>query len=215
MVVIAVISILASIVFFNVGEASKKSRNADRQADLRTLQVAIELYKQKNGRYPAGCNGPNVWSGQVGTSYVCNRNNGIYAQYVGTGQFIIGHAAGFNFAPTYIPSLPTDKKLNGLTSGYVYTTNTDGTVYKLMAKRTVESEVVDYSHPFKSCDVTTSSTGVCDNTYASGSVPNHCLENNANFRNTYAVWGGFASGLAGTGADSAEHNTEKIICDIL
>lgn len=226
-VVIAVISILSSIVFFNVSLASKKSRDADRQADLRTLQSAIELYKQKYGRYPEGCNGPNQWAGQVGTSYACNRNNTIYTQFIGTGQYIFGHQDTndwdrdgnsteiFSFTPEFIPALPTDKKLNGVTSGYVYTTNTAGTVYKLMAKRSVESEVVDYSHPFKSCDVTNSSTGVCDNTVGSGgSTPTHCLENNANFRITYAVWGGFASGPAGTQNGSSEHNTEIIICDI-
>ena len=213
-VVVAVLGIIAGIVLVNLSTAAGKSRDGDRQADLRTLQVAVELYKQRNGRYPDGCNGPNVWSGQVGTSYACNRNNGIYAQYVGSGQFIIGHATEFNFAPQFIPAIPSDKRLNGANSGYVYTTNDTGTVYKIMAKSTVESEEVDYTHPFKSCDVTSSEAGICDITQATGGRPTHCVNSDPNFPITYAVWGGFANGLDGTGANSIEHNTEKIICDI-
>jgi prepilin-type N-terminal cleavage/methylation domain-containing protein len=209
-IVVAIMSIIAGIVLFNVSTASKKSRDADRQADLRTIQAAVELYKQKNGRYPAGCRGAGVWSGQVGTSYACASGN----------QYIVG------LAPEFIRVLPTDKRLsdtNPTNSGYVYTTNTDGTVYKIMAKRTVESEIVNYSHSFKSCDATDSgtnncvdsSTGICDTTIASSNnKPNHCQEGATDFRNTYAVWGGFAKGAAGCLNGSVEHNTEAIVCDI-
>ena len=198
-VVVAVLGIIASIVLVNLSTAARKGRDGDRQADIRTLQVAVELYKQKNGRYPAGCRGAATWSGQTGTSYACPSGN----------QYIVG------LAPEFIPSLPTDKRLNGASSGYVYTTNTDGTVYKIMAKQTVESEVVNYSHPFKSCDATNSSTGICDATITSGgSKPNHCFENSTLFQNTYAVWGGFANGIPGNLVGSVEHNTELIVCDV-
>ena len=198
-IVVAIMSIIAGIVLFNVSTAAKKSRDGDRQADLRTLQSAVELYKQKNGRYPAGCRGAGTWSGQTGTSYACASGN----------QYIVG------LAPEFIRALPTDKKLLDANSGYVYTTNADGTVYKIMAKRTVEDDVVNYSHPFKSCDATDSSAGICDATIASGgSKPNHCQEGATDFRNTYAVWGGFAKGAAGYLNGSVEHNTELIICDI-
>lgn len=198
-VVVAVLGIIASIVLANLSFAARKSRDGDRQGDLKTLQSAIELYKQKNGRYPAGCRGASVWSGQTGTSYACASGN----------QYIMG------LAPEFIPTLPTDKRLNGVNSGYVYTTNAAGTVYKLMAKRTVESQVVTYSHPFKSCDASHSSVGICDNTIAAGgSKPNHCFEGASDFQTTYAVWGGFANGVAGFLVGSVEHNTELIICDI-
>ncbi len=194
-VVIAVISIIAGIALANVGLAAKKSRDADRQADLRTLQSVVELYKQKYGRYPAGCRGAGNWSGQVGTSYACATGN----------QFIV------SLAPEFIPALPTDKRLLDTSSGYVYTTNADGSVYKIMAKRTVESEVVDYTHPFKGCDATDSSTGICDATAPSNNKPTHCQENTDDFKNTYAVWGGFARGAD---APSVERLTEDILCDI-
>lgn len=167
-IVVAIMSIIAGIVLFNVSTASKIARDGDRQADLRTLQSAVELYKQKHGKYPAGCNVPNTWSGEAGTAYACGSGN----------QYILGNADTtdwdgdgniteiFTFSPEFIPALPRDKRLNGANSGYVYTTNVSRTVYKIMAKRTVESEVVTNAHPFKSCD--------------------------ADFANTYAVWGGYA-----------------------
>jgi hypothetical protein len=115
----------------------------------------------------------------VGTSYACASG----------GEYIVG------LAPAFIPKLPTDPKLlaDGQ-SGYVYTTNADGTVYKLMARRTVESETVSYAHEFKSCDATDSGTGMCDAVISTGNKPNHCVENNGIFKSTYAVWGGFAIG---------------------
>jgi prepilin-type N-terminal cleavage/methylation domain-containing protein len=85
-VVIAIIGIIASVVFFNVVSGTKKSRDVDRQADLRTLQSAIELYKQRYGRYPAQCTRAvpglaGVWSGQPGTDFACVTGE----------QYIMGH----------------------------------------------------------------------------------------------------------------------------
>lgn len=195
LVVIAIISILATVLLFNFREGSAQSRDVERKAELRNLQTAIELYKQENGRYPAGCKGPGVWSGE-NTPYTCPSGN----------QYIVGHESGLRFAPKFISALPTDPKLNGANSGYVYTTNADGTVYKLMARLTVESEVVDYGNTFKSCDATNGNVGICDN-----NKPIHCLESNATFQTSYAVWGGFADALNDT---LVEQYTKDIICDI-
>ena len=197
-IVVAILGIIASIVLFNINVAARKSRDADRQADLRTLQSAVELYKQKYGRYPEGCRGPGVWSGQMGTSYACPG---------GSSQFIVG------LAPEFTPTLQVDKRLNGLNSGYVYTTNANGTVYKIMAKRTVESQTVSYAHPFKSCDAdnTASSNPICNTTAPSNNKPNHCFDTNADFQTTFAVWGGFANG---GDAIAVEQLTEDILCDV-
>jgi prepilin-type N-terminal cleavage/methylation domain-containing protein len=200
-IVVAILSIIAGIVLFNITVAAKKSRDGDRQADLRTLQSAVELYKQKYGRYPARCATQNpsaVWSGQIGTSYACSG---------GDTQYIVG------LAPEFIPTLPVDKRLNGVNSGYVYTTNNTGTVYKIMAKRSVESETVSYTHPFKSCDVdnTASTNPICNTTAPTNNKPNHCFENNVDFSTTYAVWGGFANG---GDALAVEQLTEDILCDV-
>jgi prepilin-type N-terminal cleavage/methylation domain-containing protein len=195
-VVVAIIAILSSVGIFSYNEASKKSRDGNRQADLKMMQAGIELYKQKNGRYPEGCNGPGVWSGQLGTTYACSG---------GSAQYILG------LAPQFIRFLPQEKRLNGTDSGYVYTTNTDGTVYKIEARKTVESEIVNYTNPLKSCDATNSSTGYCDATYPTGNKPNHCFETDTIFQKTYGLWGGYA---VSSNSILVERLTEDITCEI-
>lgn len=179
MVVITIIGILSSVIYANFGDAGAQSRDAKRQADLRNLQTAIELYRLDNGIYPSGCNATSTWSGQIGTTYVCGN---------GTGQYIA------SLAPKYIRTLPTDSKNASGDSGYVYTTNVEGSVYKLMAKNTVESEIVDDSHEFRSCDM----FNIC------AVPPPHC-EAGTQYDITYAVWGGYAS---------TDALTEDVICDI-
>lgn len=133
MVVISIIGILSAIVYSNFNDSRKLSRDAERQADLRAMQVAIETYRVKYGRYPEGCNGPNNWSGG---SYGCSTP--------GDTQYIVG------IAPEFISVLPVDPWPNG-NEGYVYVTNADGSVYKLMAMNTVEEDDVQYDSEFASC----------------------------------------------------------------
>jgi prepilin-type N-terminal cleavage/methylation domain-containing protein len=224
LVAITIVSILSAVISVNAIDAGKKSRDAERQGDLRLLQSAIELYKQKYGRYPAGCASNSVWSGQKGTDYECTN---------GTNEYIVGHidvndwdgdgdtAERFTFAPEFIPALPKDPKLNGNDSGYVYMTNTEGTVYKLMARKTVESEVVTIDNMFKSCDITDSSAGICDDiaTNNGGTTPNHCYIGNIIFQTSYGLWGGWAVEIYGYVhgpglLQNAQEKTEDIVCMI-
>ncbi|MCA9354956.1 type II secretion system protein [Candidatus Kaiserbacteria bacterium] len=206
LVVIAIIGILSSVIYANLGQGSAQGRDLERQSNLREVQAALELYKNEHGRYPAACNGAagwssteTGWSGQTGTTFGCTSGS----------QYIVG------LVPKYIPALPVDPKLNGNNSGYVYAVNADGTVYKFMAKRTVESELVDYKHAFKSCDSTSNNKGMCDAVASNfNNAPPHCAETNANFRSSYAVWGGYAY-VAPTLAAAPgliNNRTEDIIC---
>ncbi|MBI4134856.1 MAG: prepilin-type N-terminal cleavage/methylation domain-containing protein [Candidatus Sungbacteria bacterium] len=53
LVVIAIIGVLASVVLASLNSARKKSRDARRVADLKQLQLALELYFDSNGNtYP-------------------------------------------------------------------------------------------------------------------------------------------------------------------
>lgn len=144
MVVIGIIGILSAIVYANVGGASPKVRDAERQADLRNLQTAIEQYKQKNGRYPvAGCSVlPNTWAYENSCS-----------QYIA------------DLSPEFIATLPHDQRLTVAgTRGYSYMTNSSRTVYKVSSLNTVESEIVVPGSAFKRCEagVICPATGVCD-----------------------------------------------------
>lgn len=52
LVVIAIIGILASIVLASLNSARIKSRDARRVADIKQIQLALELYFDGNGKYP-------------------------------------------------------------------------------------------------------------------------------------------------------------------
>ncbi len=222
LIVISIIGILAAIVTANLMEAKAGARDAERQANIRELKNAIELYKNKYGVYPDGCNGTTnrttlKWSGQINSSFSCAD---------GSNNYIVG------LAPEFISALPIDPKLNSAQSGYVYTTNGDKTVYKLKAMRTVETEKVDYTHPLKSCDIRVglnSSGGLINSNYleaglcskasfASGNFPSSCGGGSGNskgsveWQTSYGAWGGFVEKLT-TGQEFQRFgNTTDIIC---
>jgi len=52
LVVIAIIGILASVVLASLNVARRKSRDARRLADIKQIQVALELYFDSNQEYP-------------------------------------------------------------------------------------------------------------------------------------------------------------------
>jgi prepilin-type N-terminal cleavage/methylation domain-containing protein len=52
LVVIAIIGILASIVLASLDSARKKGRDARRIADIKQIQLALELYYDANSAYP-------------------------------------------------------------------------------------------------------------------------------------------------------------------
>ncbi|MBI4087784.1 prepilin-type N-terminal cleavage/methylation domain-containing protein [Candidatus Kaiserbacteria bacterium] len=53
LVVIAIIGILSSIVLASLNSARQKGRDARRLADVKQLQLALELYYDSNSAYPA------------------------------------------------------------------------------------------------------------------------------------------------------------------
>jgi prepilin-type N-terminal cleavage/methylation domain-containing protein len=220
LVVVAIVSLLSGVVAVSSIQSGQKSRDAKRQADLQALQSAVELYKNKNGRYPAGCNGVDTWAGQLGTDYACTN---------GSTQYITG------LAPEFIPVLPLDKKLNTTNSGYIYRVNADGTVYKIKAHRTVESEVVTYTHEFKPCDIRVASLaggslnsgssdreviGWCGRVraWAWGSPvaapPSTCRVDTGNldFTGSYGVWGGFKATSTVADLPRQVFDTTVVIC---
>ncbi len=53
LVVIAIIGILSSVVLASLNSARRKGRDARRVSDIGQLQLALELYYDANGSYPA------------------------------------------------------------------------------------------------------------------------------------------------------------------
>jgi len=54
LVVIAIIGILSSIILASLNSARKKGRDARRVADIKQIQLALEMYFDTHGEYPAG-----------------------------------------------------------------------------------------------------------------------------------------------------------------
>ncbi len=217
MVTVTIVAILTTVVVTSFGTAREQARDAQRKTDLRTVEAALALYKNKYGRYPAACNGPTTgstpeFSGQVGTAHVCPLDSV---------QYIVG------LAPEFMPKLPVDLKLNGDDSGFVYAVNTEGSVYKFMALNTVETEVVGLGDEFSRCDPSwllgTGSTsyqdpGLCRRTPTAaggaGSNPTVVCANAIRYETSYAVSAGFSSDSRGsTNPDRGqEYDTEIIRC---
>lgn len=154
LIVVALIGILVAVIGINGLESGRQSRDAKRQADLRSLQTAVELYRNKNGEYP---------------------DDGSGSQYI-TG-----------LSPEFISVLPKQPGADA----YIYKTNADKSVYKIIALNTVEAEQVNSTHEFASCD------------------PNFCGGSSCIDANSYAVWGGFADEDNET---DVRTETEAIVC---
>lgn len=220
LVVVSIIGILAAVVTANLMGAKASARDAERQANIRDLKNAIELYKNKYGVYPDACNGPTgsgavKWSGQINSGFSCSD---------GSNNYIV------DLAPEFISVLPVDPKLKGSKSGYVYTVNSDKTVFKLKAMNTVETENVDYTHPLKSCDIRVglnSSGGLVSSNYleaglcsrmASGNFPPSCGGGGSDgggsleWRTSYGAWGGFAEKTTVGQEFQKFKDTTNIIC---
>ncbi|HUO50136.1 MAG TPA: prepilin-type N-terminal cleavage/methylation domain-containing protein [Candidatus Paceibacterota bacterium] len=104
LVVIAIIGLLASIILASLDSARKKGRDARRIADMKQLQLALELYFDASSTYPTG-------------------STAITVPTAGTSPSAQDIPAGL--APAYISSIPTDPtsatgyyyQYEGITSG--------------------------------------------------------------------------------------------------
>lgn len=152
MVVISIIGILSAIVYASFGTSRKIARDDIRKTDLKNLQVAIELYKAQNGRYPNRCpSGATYWSG--------NPKSGSFTCNTAGADFIVG------LVPDFISVLPTDPSSSGSNVGYAYRVDSTGTSYKLMAFGSVETQIINrYSDDFARCQIQLAGSGCPDAT---------------------------------------------------
>lgn len=205
LVALALMGILTAIVTANVRGGDARSRDTERKSDLRSLQSAIEQYKLKNGRYP-----------DMGT----DTDGDELASETESSNYILG------LAPDFIPSLPRDPKPKGA-DGYVYAVDSAGTVYKLMAKDTVEAEIVTSASEFRRCDSVPitrppnmtgpASVGLCVGVISNGgSTPNQCQTNNSGYQKSFALTGGWATKTNTNNIFNSENSmldlTQRIVC---
>lgn len=134
LVVVSIIGILAAVLMANFNDARILARDDVRKSDLKEMQLAIELYRAQNGRYPAaGCGRGTNWTSHA-------------ASYGACAEYIDG------LIPDYIPELPIDPNPRTTSQGYLYRTDSTGSVYKLMAYTSVEGALVTtYDNEFARC----------------------------------------------------------------
>lgn len=136
MVVMSVIGILSSIVYANFGNGRAIARDDARKSALKSMQVAIELYKNQYGVYPPqGCGVDPTWAGPgPQPAYGCTVDT-----------YVVG------LVPEFIAALPTDPSSES-TSGLGYLYRSTGTDYKLMVHNSVEQKLVtSYDDEFARC----------------------------------------------------------------
>ncbi len=128
-IVIAIISILTTIIIYNVIGAQAKSRDAKRKSDIKAISVALESYKAQKGKYPKPCKaqGSEDLSGRPSAKidqdqFGCSGISGAAAD--GTIKELLTQG--------YIANVPLDPVPDTL-KGYIYKTSPDFLDYKLIA----------------------------------------------------------------------------------
>lgn len=151
LVVIAVIGLLTSIIFFSIQKVRAVARDNQRIANLEQMKLALRLYKDKYGRYPNTC-ADSKWNGPGPGTATWYEQCSIYA---------------INLAPNFIPTLPQDPiSENDPDNGFLYTVNTAGSEYKLLVHATVETNIVYKGEPYARCPASCSESHCSQNTYA-------------------------------------------------
>lgn len=107
LVVIAIIGILSSVVLASLNTARQKSRDAKRVADVKQLQIALELYFDDNRNYPTSLSAlasggqiPSIPVDPLGASY-------LYAA-LGSGTTCSSYHLGTTLEGSSHPGLSND-----------------------------------------------------------------------------------------------------------
>lgn len=98
LVAVVIIAILTTISLVVYAEVQKRARDVSRKQDLRSIQTALTLYYQKNGRFPCsdpGGSGSAVWQKSGGDFWLQDSGCGLTVA---------------PFDTKYINSLPRDPK---------------------------------------------------------------------------------------------------------
>lgn len=83
LVVIAIIGILASIVLASLDSARKKGRDARRIADIKQLQLALELYYDQNNQFPTALSTTTLVANNFISTVPTDPQSGLGYAYAG------------------------------------------------------------------------------------------------------------------------------------
>lgn len=86
LVVIAIIGILSSVVLASLNSARQKGRDARRIADIKQLQLALELYYDANSKYPNAVSSSTVVTPGYIAAIPTDPTTGVAYSYAGLGS---------------------------------------------------------------------------------------------------------------------------------
>jgi prepilin-type N-terminal cleavage/methylation domain-containing protein len=90
---VAILAIISSIGFVTYTQSQITARDSKRKQDLRSISVALELFYQRNGRYP--CSG-TTWTTSSASNWLTDSNTGTCG------------GSNLNLSPDYFSSMPKD-----------------------------------------------------------------------------------------------------------
>jgi prepilin-type N-terminal cleavage/methylation domain-containing protein len=123
LLVIVAIGILAAIVLvaINPNRQIAQARNTVRQADINTIQKAVEQYLIENGSYPSSIS--------TTPGYICNTGT----EQVNGSTNCSGRVDLRELVPTYLAGIPKDPQDTGTNTGYMVAINPDNNKVSISA----------------------------------------------------------------------------------
>jgi prepilin-type N-terminal cleavage/methylation domain-containing protein len=132
LLVIAAIGILAAIVLvaINPNRQIAQARNTVRQADINTIQKAVEQYLIENGSYPSSIS--------TTPGYICNTGT----EQVGGSTNCSGRLDLRELVPTYLAGIPKDPQDTGTNTWYMVAINPDNNKISISAAQAEGKAIV-------------------------------------------------------------------------
>lgn len=172
LVVISIIGILSSILYASFSKGREDARNKALQTELREVQLALELYKAQNGKYPDAASVGGACSGTImGVAWA-------QSTQCGATPIISG------LIPDFISELPTHTDSANSVCNIIYQVDAaNNSWYKLTAERchagaTGVADGIKPDDPFARCP----NIPACDLTAGS------CKSDEPAYYESYAVY---------------------------
>lgn len=159
LVVITIIGILAAVLTANFSGSREDAKNKSVQAELKGMQLSLELYKAQYGRYP------DTPPAGFGCTVTALNVSSASSDTCGTFDYIVG------LRPDFIADLLTDKGSANSSCNIVYkvdaTSGTEGSWYKLTAENchagaTSAADGINQTNEFARCPSVCTATGDCN-----------------------------------------------------
>lgn len=142
LIVISIIAILAAVGMIVYSTAQKNGRISKRIQDLRSISIALEVYKAANGNYPCSRNS-NCAAGTATTGSTAWGARSICASWNPSGINNTNVIPGF--VPQYMPAIPSDPAMDPVNSKNCYIYQSDGIDYKILLQNgTADMAVSDF-----------------------------------------------------------------------